>query len=225
MKSGKANTEEHRPRDPWFAFVQKVQSSLKLAEIVGGDFDEARNELARHDCGYTRRNVVRCFGPLIDVFAQVLRDLSPELGKPSEKTQNQFLREKSNSRGATASFRVKLSYKLVANVLPLSTFAKINYAQWERLHLALEVRNRILHPNDAQRMIVSDADLQSITACANDFLNDFATFLGLCELRSKELYQSTHMQRLRRLGTFRVSKFQTCSKNGIGRNSGLPMAA
>jgi hypothetical protein len=197
-------------RDPWLLFVERTQAALKLGEVAMADFNQAKDDLARNDCGYARRNVVRCFGSLLDVLAAILRDVSCEMGDGSERPRNQFLREKSGGRGTTASFRVKASYRLVAEMLPQSIFARIEPVRWERLHVALEVRNRVLHPNSLSGMAVSDAELRLILATAAEFLRDLEEFFGLCQLHSQNLFQSTSDQRVRVIAKIRMKDASPC---------------
>src|SRR5262245_37491567 len=169
MKPLNGPTHSGPTRDPWLRFVEKTQGAMQLGEIAKADFDHAKEELSRNDSGYARRNLVRCFGSLLDVLAAILREVSRELGDTLERPQNRFLREKSGARGTTASFRVKSSYRLVAELMPESPFARVDADRWERLHSALEVRNHVLHPNTVSGMTVSDREMRLIVATAAEF--------------------------------------------------------
>ena len=191
-------------RDPWLRFIEKTHAAKQLGEIAKADFDYAKDELARNDSGYARRNLVRCFGSLLDVHAAILREVSCEYGNVLQKPQNKFLREKSGARGTTASFRVKASYRLVAELMPESPFARVDAVRWERLHSALEVRNRVLHPNTVSGMTVSDKELHLILATTAEFLDDLEAFFRLCQLHSQKLFLATSDQRVRIIAKIRL---------------------
>jgi hypothetical protein len=226
MKPTECSASTDPRRDPWLQFIKRTQEALELGEVAVADFKQAKDEIARMDCGYARRNVVRCFGSLVDVLAAILRDVSFEMGEGLGRPRNQFLRDKSGGRGTTASFRVKASYRLVAELVPQSVFARIDPVRWEQLHHAFEVRNRVLHPNSMAGMRVSDMELGLIQATAAEFLNDLQEFFRLCESHSQKLFQSSSDQRVRVIGKIRMKDASLgYDRREIERCSTAPLAA
>jgi hypothetical protein len=226
MKSLEGPTPSRPIRDPWLQLVATTHAALKLGQVAKADFYHAKEDLANNDCGYTRRNLVRCFGSLLDVLAAILREVSCEMGDVFEKPQNRFLREKSGARGTTASFRVKASYRLVAQMMPESPFARVDPSRWERLHCALEVRNRVLHPDTVSGMSVSDGELRLIVTTAAEFLDDLDAFFGLCQLHSQELFQATNGRRVRIFAKIRLTDHSLGSSGKeIEQTCTAPLAA
>jgi hypothetical protein len=99
---------------------------------------------------------------------------------------------------------MKASYRLAAELMPESPFARVDALRWEGLHSALEVRNRVLHPDTVFGMTVSDSELRLIVATAAEFLDDLETFFGLCQLHSQELFLATSDQRVRIIAKIRL---------------------
>jgi hypothetical protein len=226
MKPTDCSASTDPSRDPWLQFIKRTQEALELGKMAVADFKQAKDDLARKECGYARRNVVRCFGSLVDVLAAILRDVSFEMGEGLGKPRNHFLRDKSGGRGTTASFRVKASYRLVAELVPQSVFARIDPVRWEQLHHAFEVRNRVLHPNSMAGMKVSDMELRLILATAAEFLNDLEEFFRLCQLHSQNLYQLTNDQRVRVIAKIRLKDTGHCSsRREFEHCSTAPLAA
>jgi hypothetical protein len=193
--------------DPWLRLFLKTQTSFQLGSVAQADFEQARQDLAHQDCGYTRRNFVRCFGSLLDALTTIFRDVSEGLADALDRPRNGFLSEKSRARGTTSTFRVRATFRLVAGVTRQPAFTQLDLARWERLHSAVEVRNRILHPDATSSLAVPEAELRLIDTVAAEFIADLEELIRLCAEVLADLFRATNAHRSRI-----ISKIRLCDR-------------
>jgi hypothetical protein len=126
---------------------------------------------------HQRRSAVRAFGSLIDSFAACMRMAAVELCRLFDHPLNIFLEQKSEDRQLCVHYRMHSLYRLLANFLPHSPFAHVPDHRWNHLRRALEIRNRVTHPEAPADLEVNDAELRLLINLAAEFDADLRKFV------------------------------------------------
>jgi hypothetical protein len=160
------------------AMAAKWGKISALLNVLHADMETARHYLGEFgDTAYERRAVVRCFGSYIDGLAVAMREYCFTLCELFGEPANRFLRDKSEERGATGYQRIYTSYRFIAGFMPDSPMARISDSRWDRLHRALDIRNRVMHPAAAVEMEIGDDEIELVLKLGAEFMLDYQQFL------------------------------------------------
>ena len=151
------------------------------------------------DTPYDRRAVVRCFGSYIDGLAVAMREYSFSLSELFHEPTNRFLRDKSEERGTTGYQRIYTSYRFIAGFMPDSPMARIPDSRWDRLHRALEIRNRVMHPAAAEDMDVNEIGIELVLKLGEEFALDYRQFIEWFNQKQTRIIQALPGQQRRHL--------------------------
>ncbi len=127
-----------------------------------------------------RRNLVRVHWPMIEAYASTLRRFCNVFRKHCELT----LSEKharlldDESQFATAE-RIKETLKLAYRLHELEGTPNFGDQHWANVRSAIQVRDRITHPNSAVDLEVSDEDWPGIHSGLAWVLSAFTEFFDL----------------------------------------------
>ena len=159
-------------------FHADLNASTDLCGALKEDFREAicrmrENELNPAD----RRNVVRCFGSLIDALTAMMRSAAIAICKVFDEPLNPFLQDKTAERHLGRHQRIYSIYRLLANFLPKSPLAHVADARWEELRAALEIRNRVVHPARTSDLDLSNEEMELVMQTGLNFFNDYKQFI------------------------------------------------
>jgi hypothetical protein len=113
---------------------------------------------------------------MIDGLAAMMREITCNMCELFGEPLNPFLREKSTERGVSSSHRILTTYRLLAEFAPGSPLADIPDGRWDKLHTAIAIRNRIVHPSRMADLEVSQDELNLILRLGTHFLKDVPAF-------------------------------------------------
>jgi hypothetical protein len=162
----------------WEKFRADLNGSLKLCEALRDDFVHALNDMVdRGQQQYDFRNIVRCFGSLLDGVTSSMRFAAVALCKVYGEPLNPFLTDKTAEQRLSTHQRIYSIYRLLADFLPKSPLAHIPDARWDKLRFALEIRNRITHPSVLSDLDISKKQIMMVMETGHDFFRDFSQFV------------------------------------------------
>src|SRR4051812_48596176 len=105
-----------------------------LANTLKEDFRDSIKRMNEHGLlPLDRRAVVRCFGSLIEGYAHVMRLAAIGVCELFDQELNPFLQDKSYERNLSTHTRIYTIYRLLANFLPRSPFARVADRRWSDL--------------------------------------------------------------------------------------------
>lgn len=189
----------------------RTRDAVEVCQTLRRDFLEAMNALIAKDAepGCARRNVVRCFGSLIEGLTEAMRTVAVVTCEFHGKDYNRFLQAKSIERGAANHTKIYHSYRIIHEALPKSPLARVPDERWDKLHACLEIRNRVVHPRAPADLELSDQDLMLIGNTATEFVRDF------------DIFAQWHFQKQQKLGWERTG-IRRREFRKIGRNEKCP---
>jgi hypothetical protein len=159
------------------AIHRELNASANLCNTLKEDFRIALKRMVDNGTqAPDRRDVVRCFGSLLDALTATMRSAAIEICKAFGEPLNPFLQEKTGDRNLTTHQRIYNVYRLMADFLPKSPLARIPDERWNELHRALETRNRVIHPTRAGDLELSDAQIKTVIGIGYDFYDDYRHF-------------------------------------------------
>lgn len=165
------------PTSEEFARLHEILNRTSATAIIAAtDFDHARARLAEDDSQSQRRSVVRCFGSLVDGFSAAMMETAVQLADMWRRPLNQFLQAKSREREISALHRIKVSYRLVGELLPESPLRELSDERCAELLNAISLRNRILHPQTAEDLHVTSEALVVLIKAADNCVKDYVGF-------------------------------------------------
>lgn len=169
----------------------KLNASIELSNAITNDFHAALSDADQSGMvPHHRRNIVRCFGALIDGYAASMRSAAVELCRLFDRPLNVFLQQKAADRSLSTQYRLESLYRLIAGFLPQSPFAHVPDKRWRDLHTALEVRNRVVHPEKLSHLDLTNGQVSLICELALAFDSDFRKFVHwFSQLEQKLLWQ------------------------------------
>ena len=221
-------TPRRRPHIPDLMEYDEMMDRWQVIDdfcaVLQEDFVRACEEQEENDSQYARRVVVRCFGSAIDGFAACMREAAIGAAKLWGKPLNPFLTEKVRERDTSAYHRIVTSYRLICEFMPTCPLARVGDDRWRKLHTALTLRNRVVHPTKAEDLKIADptkdknefGDLvDSLTELMHDFEAFWVWFFNEMQRRIEQL--GARSQRLyRKIGRNepcpcgRKAKFKDC---------------
>ena len=149
-----------------------------LVRILWQDFEDAVHFCYEFgDVPSGRRNVIRCFGSLIEGLTTAMTAYSTGASHFYRQETNRYLHDKCRERSLPAYNRIYTSYRLVTQFMPRSPIAHLPDARWDDLHQALEIRNRVVHPRSDRALEISDEEFALILETARAFELDFRQFV------------------------------------------------
>jgi hypothetical protein len=176
----------------------EVELSVKLADALKEDFRESINRLVEGGLlPLDRRAVVRSFGSLIDGYATVMRLAATGVCALFDKPLNPFLTEKSHDRNLSTHTRIFTIYRLLADFLPRSPFARVSDQRWNDLRFALEIRNRVVHPQQLEDLDLTNNEMQLVMQTGFDFHQDHQKFVQWFLHKEQQLLWQLPMRRKR----------------------------
>lgn len=177
-----------------------LDHACTLANALKEDFRESLVRMNERGClPVDRRAVVRCFGSLIDGYAHVMRLAAIGVCELFDEPLNPFLQEKSHDRTLSTHHRIYTIYRLLADFLPRSPFAHCPDRRWNDLRAALEIRNRIVHPQQLSDLELSDDEMSLIMEVGFAFYQDHMQFVHWFAHKEQQLLWQLPMNRKRSL--------------------------
>lgn len=183
--------------------------AVVLCQTLRNDFGFALHLLTTHEgCPAARRNVVRCFGSLVEGLSDSMRTLAVLSCEFHGKDYNRFLNAKSTERGAAYQNRIYHSYRIIHEALPKSPLARVPDERWDKLHSCLTIRHRVVHPHCAADLEVTDAEIMLIGDVALEFVRDFDVFAQWHSQKQQKLGWEASGQRKREFR--KIGRNETC---------------
>ena len=202
----------HHRKIPSIEAIEKFREGNKhvveVMKVLGGDFTRAITEAMKEGDQYNCRAAVHCFGSMIEGLAVMMREIACRMCELFGEPLNPFLREKSVERGVSASHRIVTIYRLMAEFAPASPLADIPDERWEKLHAALAIRNRVVHPTRGKDIDLTQEDMHLVLRLGMDFVRDIPTFVHWCAQEHQKFMWSLGGQRVRE--TAKVGRNEPC---------------
>lgn len=172
---------EFLTRDTLDQFFADNRAAVRLAAVLQTDFFAASDRMVETKfAGPDVRAMVHCFGSLIDGLSTAMRQVAISTCKLFGKPLNPFLQEKVEERTLSNHQRIYTSYRLIGEFLPGSPLAKAADELWSELHVAIEIRNRVVHPRCVADTEVTPGDAMRVAEVGDEFsrhANQFAQWL------------------------------------------------
>ncbi len=176
-----------------------MHSRSEFGCVLQVDFIEASEWVYREDFApVASRALVRAFGSLVDGLSRVMQEIAVSTAELFGGRLNPFLQQKSAERSTSTYQRIYTSYRLVAEFLPRCPLGRLPDARWDDLHLAIEIRNRVVHPTALADTVVSTDDCRLVIEVGEALLRDFAQFVQWFRQKEQKLAWE-HMAERRRL--------------------------
>lgn len=148
------------------------RDAIALGHMLKADFELAVATLASAEAPPAhRRALVRCFGSLLDGLANALRHIA-ETGCRRECGPRPDLQTADPTSPVLQ--RIGLSYRIIARSLR-SPLRSLDGKRWDDLHAAVEIRNRVAHPQATCDLGISRNNVALITEVARHLIRDFET--------------------------------------------------
>jgi hypothetical protein len=149
-------------------------TAIELGQILKADFELAVATLALgEDQAAHRRALVRCFGSLLDGLANALRYVA-ETACSRESRQLRDLRVGADARVPVLQ-RIDVSYRVIVRGLSGSPLTSLGGKRWEDLRAAVEIRNRVAHPQTPCDLGITGSNVGVIIQVAQQLISDFET--------------------------------------------------
>jgi hypothetical protein len=185
-------------------FSAGLVASGTLCETLNEDFCETMNRMVEHGSKPSdRRDVVRCFGSLLDGLTASMRFAAVALCKVFDEPLNPFLTDKTAERGLSTHQRIRSIYRLLAGFLPKSPLARLSDARWDQLHWALDIRNRVVHPSVPADLDLSNDEMNLVMQTGLDFYSDFTQFIQWFSQKEQQMLwelPGTRQRYLKKIG-------------------------
>lgn len=150
------------------------RDAIALGHMLKADFELAVATLASAEAEPAhRRALVRCFGSLLDGMANALRHIA-ETGCRRECGPRRDLQTAADPTAPVLQ-RIGLSYRTIARSLARSPLTSLGGKRWDDLHAAVEIRNRVAHPQATCDLGISGNNVALITEVARHLIRDFDT--------------------------------------------------
>lgn len=176
----------------------ELEASVHLAHALKDDFRRClQAALETNIPQHKRRDIARCFGSLVEGYTASMRMAAIGVCKIFDKPLNPFLQEKAIDRNLSVYHRLHSIYRLLAEFLPKSPFAHLPDERWNDLRIALEIRNRIVHPRTLQDLELSNGEIAGVMQVGLDFVQDFSKFVQWFSQTEQKLLWELPMQRKR----------------------------
>ena len=153
----------------------KADFELAVATLALGEAQDAQ-----------RRALVRCFGSLLDGLANALCHIAEtECNRESRQ-----LRDLHAGAHASAPVlqRIDVSYRVIVRGLHGSPLTSLGGKRWEDLHAAVEIRNRVAHPQAPGDLSISGSNVGVIVQVARQLISDFETLARWQTRRQSRLF-------------------------------------
>lgn len=156
----------------------RTRDVVALCQILRCDFAAAMSAFTEPGAEHSvaGRNIVRCFGSLIEALSDAMRIVAVTVCEFHGKNYNRFLNAKSTDRGLANFNRIYHSYRIICEALPKSPLARVPDERWDNLHTCLDIRNRIVHPHSSTDLELTPNELMLVAQVAIDFCHDFDVF-------------------------------------------------
>jgi hypothetical protein len=178
------------------AFVKGAKERQAFENVIRQDFIQACKDLTANPSPYASRNVVRCFGSLVDGLANTMMEVAVDCCNVWNRPLNPFLHAKANGRETSLLYRIQTAYRLISEFLPDSPLARVGDERWNALQTSLALRNRVTHPATIAGLEVGEGELVILMNTATAFLQDLAAFCYWSTQAEQEMFNRTVRRRI-----------------------------
>jgi hypothetical protein len=159
-------------------FNASLNASSELCNALKEDFRDALERfVADQTSGFVRRALVRCFGSLIDGVTASMRFAAIALCEVFDEPLNPFLQEKTADRHISTHQRIYSIYRLIADFAPKSPLSHLPDSRWDDLRRALEIRNRVVHPESTSDLDLPNEQMRLVVEIGHNFYRDYTQFV------------------------------------------------
>lgn len=183
------------PKEDYALYLEKIHVLYQFSQRLGEDFRKEAERVTGEP--FTWRAVIRAFGSFADGYTAMLKGICVASCELYGKKQNEFLIAKFSERTTTSYHRIKTCYRLIEECFPGSPFTRIPEERWRDLKKAIEIRNRILHPETSRDLEIEPNQVPWIIEIAAQFTQDGQAFFYFIKKLHEQCRNENQTQQIR----------------------------